>query len=160
MHVRCGSSLQMASSARSARARSDVARGSAEYFASIHACPVWLPHEYLHPTGSSTMAIPTRRSEGSRWSRVRSCQGSNTPVRCGALPMAVHKRASEDLASGRRPPRRTFQPARKNAPTRRPPSTPCAPITSTRSALPACCGGTPASGLTPGIRLIKLYRTV
>ena len=56
MHVRTaafGSSLQMASSARSARARSDVARGSAESFASIHACPVWLPHEYLHPTGST-----------------------------------------------------------------------------------------------------------
>src|SRR5450759_3472767 len=45
--------LQMASSAESARARSDVARGWADYFVSTHACRAWLLHEYLHPTRAS-----------------------------------------------------------------------------------------------------------
>jgi hypothetical protein len=56
MHVRTadvGSTLQMASSAESARARSDVARGWADYFVSTHARRAWLLHEYLHPTRAS-----------------------------------------------------------------------------------------------------------
>ena len=54
MHVRTadfGSTLQMVSSAGSA-ARSDVARGWADYFVSTHARGAWLLHEYLHPTTS------------------------------------------------------------------------------------------------------------
>src|SRR5450759_5293824 len=77
MHVRTadfGSTLQMASSARSARARSDVTRGWADYFVSTHACRAWLLHEYLHPTAKNA---GTRKADGhSSRGRVQCSAGS------------------------------------------------------------------------------------